>query len=104
MVEAILKRDTLPDEERDLLAIANNLNLDVDAFALALRDHRHLQAIESDAEAGRSRSLVGPALFFNGERFDGSLTVPQLAAFMDENTCCGKTLPLARPTALSPVP
>ena len=56
----------------DLRRYARDLGLDLERFESALADHRHRPRVERDA-AGAARSGVSgtPALFLDGERYEG---------------------------------
>lgn len=67
----------------DLLARAEQLGLDVKAFAAALEDGRHKAAVERDMAEARALGVTGtPTLFVNGQKLVGVPAAPQLIAYI----------------------
>ena len=65
-------------EERDLLAYADTLKLDVARFATELAEGAHTKKVRDDFRGGVRSGVNGtPAFFINGARFDGNWADPQ---------------------------
>jgi protein-disulfide isomerase len=63
----------------DLVAYADSLDLDSEAFAAALADNRHADRVEEDVRLGYTLAVTGtPTFFVNGYRISG---VPPLWVF-----------------------
>ena|ERR1700704_3096449 len=59
-------------ELENLIAYANAIGLDIDAFTSDLETHRYIPKIREDFMGGARSGVNGtPTLFINGERFDG---------------------------------
>jgi protein-disulfide isomerase len=64
----------------DLAGYARRLALDVDRFERDLRDHVHADRVRADRAAGEAAGVAGtPALFIDGERYDGFYDAETLA-------------------------
>jgi protein-disulfide isomerase len=70
-------------EKADLIARAEKLELDIQAFSAALEDGRHKAAVARDVAEGRALGVTGtPTLFVNGQRLVGVPAAPQLIAYI----------------------
>jgi protein-disulfide isomerase len=64
-----------------LLTCAEELGLDVPAFAQSLESHVHLERVLRDFRSGARSGVNGtPTLFINGERYDGPIELGSLRA------------------------
>jgi protein-disulfide isomerase len=71
-------------EPEDLVAYAETLLLDTDAFTRDLSTHRHLERVRRDFRSGVRSGVNGtPTFFINGERFDGSWDEETLIPALD---------------------
>jgi protein-disulfide isomerase len=67
-----------------LIAYANTIGLDIDAFTSDLETHRHMPKIREDFLGGARSGVNGtPTLFINGERFDSPADEALLAGAID---------------------
>jgi protein-disulfide isomerase len=68
-------------ESSDLIARAEILGLDVDRFTAELATRAHLPRVKADADSGLRIGVHGtPALYIQGDRFEGSRDADALAA------------------------
>ena len=73
-------------EERHLLSYARRLALDVDKFERSFRNETMLGRIKADFSGGVRSGVDGtPALFINGERYEGLIEEEALVAAIDEH-------------------
>jgi protein-disulfide isomerase len=71
-------------ELENLIAYANAIGLDIDAFTSDLEMHRHIPKIREDFMGGARSGVNGtPTLFINGERFDSPADEALLARAID---------------------
>jgi protein-disulfide isomerase len=71
-------------EEKDLIAYAKTLDLDVDRFTEALRSSAHHERVHSDELSGvRSRVIGTPTFFVNGTRFNDTPDIERLGGAID---------------------
>ncbi|WP_079977716.1 formate/nitrite transporter family protein [Halococcus sediminicola] len=72
--------------ETDLTEHAKALELDTEQFAADLDDHRHEERVREDFQEGLDRGVNrAPALFINGERYEGQHTVEALHRALTES-------------------
>lgn len=82
----------------DLLAYADSLDLDVEAFRAALQEGRHADAVARDRSIGRTLAVTGtPTFFVNGYRIVGA---PPIWVFEEAIRAFEKGL--VEPRALEP--
>ena len=73
-------------EERHLFSYARRLALDVDKFERSFRNETMLGRIKADFSGGVRSGVDGtPALFINGERYEGLIEEEALVAAIDEH-------------------
>lgn len=69
----------------DLLAKAEGIGLDVDAFGECLESDRYADAVEEDLQEGSRAGVSGtPAMFVNGRLVSGAVPYEEIARVIDE--------------------
>ncbi|UVT14824.1 MAG: thioredoxin domain-containing protein [Nitrospira sp.] len=72
-------------EYSDLMRYAGQLELDRTRFGEALRQHRYLDRVRTDAASGHQHEVTGtPTFFVNGHRQDGADDVQALSVAIRE--------------------
>lgn len=80
MHDALFENQDMLDEDA-LPALASSLGLDAQRFASELKDGKHADRVEQQAEEARALGARGtPTFFINGERYHGDSDHASLAA------------------------